>query len=93
MSRHHRNKNAIPFDTNPPMKRAHSHWNSGSLRAHEGNEMRGGQVDSEALHNRTDKTVLTRIRREVLGCRGVSAIRFAPAKHAEREGVGAIQIS
>jgi glycine hydroxymethyltransferase len=64
------NKNAIPFDTNPPMKPSGIRIGSPALttRGMKENEMRQvGKWISEALHNRTDKSVLARIKRDVLG--------------------------
>jgi glycine hydroxymethyltransferase len=64
------NKNAIPFDTNPPMKPSGIRLGTPALttRGMKENEMRQvGKWISEALHNRTDQAVLARIKREVLG--------------------------
>ena len=81
------NKNAIPFDTNPPMKPSGIRIGSPALttRGMKEAEMRQvGKWISEALHNRTDKNVLTRIRREVLGLAETFPLYATRrAKHAE----------
>ena len=62
------NKNAIPFDTNPPMKPSGVRLGSPALttRGMKEAEMRQiGQWISAALNNRTDSQTLTKIRKQV----------------------------
>jgi glycine hydroxymethyltransferase len=84
------NKNAIPFDTNPPLKPSGIRIGTPALtsRGMKEPEMRQvGKWISEALHDRTDKAVLERIRREVLGLAEAFPLYAARrARHADAVG-------
>jgi glycine hydroxymethyltransferase len=64
------NKNAIPFDTNPPMKPSGIRLGSPAVTTRgmkEGEMRRIAHWISEALDHRTDAAVLAKIRKQVLG--------------------------
>ena len=63
------NKNAIPFDTNPPMKPSGIRIGTPALTTRgmkEADMRQVGRWISEVLHNRTDDAVLVKIRKQVL---------------------------
>src|SRR6202453_2234513 len=63
------NKNAIPFDTNPPMKPSGIRIGTPSLTTRgmkEAERRKVGRWISEALHHRTDAATLEKIRKQVL---------------------------
>ena len=81
------NKNAIPFDTNPPMKPSGVRIGTPALttRGMKEPEMRQvGKWIANALHNRTDKAALENIRRQVLElAEQYPLYALRRAKHAE----------
>ena len=81
------NKNAIPFDTNPPMKPSGIRIGTPALTTRGMKEAEMQQIGkwiSEVLHNRTDKAVLSRIRGHVLELAEAFPLYAARrAKHGE----------
>src|ERR1700678_1140289 len=81
------NKNAIPFDTNPPMKPSGIRLGTPALTTRGMKEREMQQVGkwiSEVLHNRTDKAVLARVKGEVLELAEACPLYASRrAKHAE----------
>jgi len=64
------NKNAIPFDTNPPLKPSGIRIGTPAVttRGMKEDEMRQiGRWISETLHNRTDAAALAKVRKQVIG--------------------------
>ena len=83
------NKNAIPFDVNPPLKPSGIRIGSPALttRGMKEAEMRQiGRWIADALLHRTDAAVLTRIRKEVLGLCGAFPL------YAERRAKEQVEI-
>jgi len=80
------NKNAIPFDTNPPLKPSGIRIGTPALttRGMKEEEMRQvGRWISEALHHRTDSAVLAKIRKQVLQL--AEAFPLYPERRAKAE--------
>ena len=80
------NKNAIPFDTNPPLKPSGIRIGSPALTTRgmkEGEMRQVGQWISEALHHRTDATVLGKIRKQVFAL--AEAFPLYPERRAKAQ--------
>jgi glycine hydroxymethyltransferase len=80
------NKNAIPFDTNPPLKPSGIRVGTPALttRGMKEAEMRQvGQWISEVLHHRSDSGVLHEIRKQVLGL--AEAFPLYPERRAKSQ--------
>ena len=80
------NKNAIPFDVNPPMKPSGIRIGTPALttRGMKEEEMRQvGRWISEALHHRTEAAVLGKIRKQVLGL--AEAFPLYPERRAKTQ--------
>jgi glycine hydroxymethyltransferase len=80
------NKNAIPFDTNPPMKPSGIRIGTPALTTRgmkEGEMKQVGRWISEALQHRTDAAVLGKIRKQVLGL--ADAFPLYPERRAKAQ--------
>ena len=80
------NKNAIPFDTNPPLKPSGIRLGTPALttRGMKETEMKQiGQWISEALHHRADDAILAKIRKQVLGL--AEAFPLYPERRAKAQ--------
>ncbi|HTA22298.1 MAG TPA: serine hydroxymethyltransferase [Terriglobales bacterium] len=80
------NKNAIPFDTNPPMKPSGIRIGTPALTTRgmkEGEMKQVGRWISEALLHRTDASVLGKIRKQVLGM--ADAFPLYPERRAKAQ--------
>jgi glycine hydroxymethyltransferase len=80
------NKNAIPFDVNPPMKPSGIRIGTPALttRGMKEEEMKQvGRWISEALHHRTEAAVLSKIRKQVLGL--AEAFPLYPERRAKAQ--------
>jgi len=80
------NKNAIPFDVNPPMKPSGIRIGTPALttRGMKEEEMKQvGRWISDALHQRTDAAVLAKIRKQVLGL--AEAFPLYPERRAKAQ--------
>ncbi len=80
------NKNAIPFDTNPPMKPSGIRIGSPAMTTRGMKEAEMRQIShwiSEALDHRTDAAVLSKIRKQVLGL--AEAFPLYAERHARAE--------
>ncbi len=80
------NKNAIPFDTNPPMKPSGIRIGSPAMTTRGMKEAEMRQIShwiSEALDHRTDVAVLAKIRKQVLGL--AEAFPLYPERRARAE--------
>jgi glycine hydroxymethyltransferase len=83
------NKNAIPFDTNPPMKPSGIRIGTPALTTRgmkEGEMKQVGRWIAQVLNNRSDASALGRIRREVL------ELADAFPLYAERRAKAAVEV-